>query len=69
MTNMPISIYEKTLLDTNPVLIRRNEIIFTEKVGDTKVSINHTDIPEGMGTAFKQGWQDYYFKPMKEYFK
>lgn len=35
----------------------------------TKVTILHTNIPEGAGLAYKQGWKDYYFKPMKAYFK
>ena len=45
------------------------EVMFSENNGETVVTINHSNIPEGMGNGYKQGWHDYYFKPMKEYFK
>jgi len=25
-------------------------------------------IPDGQGENYKQGWKDFYFKPMKKYF-
>ena len=34
----------------------------------TKVTIIHSDVPHGTGAAYKQGWKDFYFKPMKVYF-
>ncbi|MCX6169571.1 MAG: SRPBCC domain-containing protein [Ignavibacteriales bacterium] len=34
----------------------------------TKVSIVHTEIPDGTGAAYKKGWKDFYFAPMKKYF-
>lgn len=37
----------------------------TEK--GTEITLIHTNIPEGQ-TQYKQGWQDHYFTPMKQYF-
>lgn len=34
----------------------------------TKVTLKHTRIPEAQADGYKQGWEDFYFKPMKEYF-
>jgi activator of HSP90 ATPase len=34
----------------------------------TKLILMHEEIPEGQASEYKKGWQDYYFKPMKEYF-
>ena len=45
------------------------KVIFEEIEAETKITINHTNIPESMVNDYKQGWLDYYFKPMKEYFK
>ena len=35
----------------------------------TKLRIKHFNIPDGQGNDYKEGWKEYYFKPMKEYFK
>lgn len=41
-----------------------------EKEGDkTKLLFKQTDIPEHKVEALKDGWKDYYWKPMKEYLK
>lgn len=37
--------------------------------GGCKVTISHSQIPKGQGTNYKQGWVDFYFLPMKAYFK
>ncbi|KAA3644859.1 MAG: hypothetical protein DWQ07_15770 [Chloroflexi bacterium] len=34
----------------------------------TKVTLMHTNIPDGQGAMYKQGWHDHYFEPMKDYF-
>jgi activator of HSP90 ATPase len=44
------------------------EIIFQEANGGTKMTFRHTGIPKGLARELKQGWIDYYFTPMKEYF-
>lgn len=43
------------------------EIILEEANGETKITLVHTNIPKGQDD-YKQGWEDFYFKPMKEYF-
>lgn len=32
----------------------------------TKLTLIHTNIPEGQD-SYKQGWEDFYFKPMREW--
>ena len=34
----------------------------------TELILIHSNIPEGQ-TQYKQGWEDHYFTPMKNYFK
>jgi len=45
----------------------RVEILLESVKGGTKITIIHSNIPEGQAGDYKQGWQDFYFKPMKEY--
>ena len=33
----------------------------------TRLTLIHTDIPEGQAESYKQGWEDFYFKPMREW--
>lgn len=44
------------------------EVLLEEKDGKTKVTLIHSNIPEGQADSYKQGWEDFYFKPMREYF-
>jgi activator of HSP90 ATPase len=46
----------------------RLEVLLEEAKGGTKVTLIHTDIPEGQEASYRQGWVEYYFAPMKEYF-
>jgi len=46
----------------------RLEISLEKAAGGTKVTITHTDMPEDQVDDYKQGWEEFYFKPMKEYF-
>ena len=34
----------------------------------TKLTLKHSNIPEGQADDYKTGWEDFYFKPMREYF-
>jgi activator of HSP90 ATPase len=44
------------------------EVLF-EKLGEkTKLTLKHYNIPEGQGESYKDGWEEFYFKPMKKYF-
>jgi activator of HSP90 ATPase len=44
------------------------EILLEEIHGKTKLTLKHSNIPEGQAEDYKTGWEDFYFKPMKEYF-
>jgi activator of HSP90 ATPase len=44
------------------------EIIFEPVLNGTKVTIHHSKLP-AHGSQYQQGWIDFYFQPMKEYFK
>lgn len=46
----------------------RLEILLEETGGGTKITLNHSDIPDGQGGEYRSGWIDYYFEPMKRYF-
>jgi activator of HSP90 ATPase len=43
------------------------EILLEEMNGQTKLTLVHTDIPEGQAEGYKTGWEDFYFKPMREW--
>jgi len=43
------------------------EVLLEEADGKTKITLKHWNIPEGQADEYKQGWDDFYFKPMKEY--
>jgi activator of HSP90 ATPase len=44
--------------------------ILLKEVGEdkTEITVVHTEIPDGQAAEYRQGWEDYYFKPMLEYF-
>jgi activator of HSP90 ATPase len=43
--------------------------ILIEGVDDgVKVTLLHSEIPEGQGENFRQGWTEFYFEPMGRYF-
>ena len=46
----------------------RLEILFEVVAEGTKVTLIHGDMPEDQVDSYRQGWEDFYFKPMKEYF-
>ncbi len=46
----------------------RLEVLLEPANTGTKVTLVHTDIPEGQGRLYEQGWVDHYFTPMQEYF-
>jgi uncharacterized protein YndB with AHSA1/START domain len=46
----------------------RLEVQFESAEGGTRVTILHSNIPEGQGERYKTGWADHYFIPMREYF-
>jgi activator of HSP90 ATPase len=47
----------------------RLELIFDAVKRGTKITLIHTNIPDGQGKEYKQGWEEWYFAPMQEYFR
>jgi activator of HSP90 ATPase len=45
------------------------EIILEEMDGGTKVTLTHSDMPPDQVDSYRQGWEDFYFKPMRNYFR
>jgi activator of HSP90 ATPase len=45
------------------------EVHLLETQSGTKLKLSHFNIPDGQGKDYKEGWKEYYFKPMKRYFK
>ena len=46
----------------------RLEVQFEWAEGGTRITILHSNIPDGQGERYKKGWSDNYFNPMKDYF-
>ena len=46
----------------------RLEILIEEQNDGALVTLRHSEIPEGQGESYRQGWEEYYFEPMKLYF-
>ncbi len=46
----------------------RLEIALEAVEDGTKITLSHTEIPDGQSRSYYTGWEDYYFKPMMEYF-
>ncbi|OHD12390.1 MAG: hypothetical protein A2086_09990 [Spirochaetes bacterium GWD1_27_9] len=44
------------------------EIILKDTCEGVEITLIHTDIPEGQSKDYEQGWKDFYFSPMIEYF-
>lgn len=45
------------------------EILFEKSAKGTKLTIVHSGIQKGDGKKYKEGWKEFYFEPMKVYFK
>lgn len=46
----------------------RLELLLEPTPRGARVTLLHTNIPDGQAADYKQGWKDYYFAPMKKYF-
>lgn len=44
------------------------EIKLEEKAGKTTLHLSQTNLQKGDAKKYTQGWKDYYFTPMKDYF-
>jgi len=47
----------------------RFEISLKEAKGGTELTMIHSGVPEEIAEDIGQGWKDYYWEPMKKYFK
>jgi len=45
------------------------EFTFKEKKGGTEVTMVHSQVPEEQAESYRQGWEDYYWIPLREYFE
>ena len=45
------------------------EVLLAAVPEGTKITLTHSDMPEDQVDSYRQGWKDFYFKPMKAYFK
>jgi len=45
------------------------EFTFKETKDGTEVTMLHTEVPTGQEAELKEGWIDFYWEPLKEYFK
>ncbi len=43
-------------------------IDIAEHDGETKISVKHEGLPEGTAQRFTDGWRDFYFIPMEDFF-
>jgi activator of HSP90 ATPase len=46
----------------------RLEILFEEADNGAQITLIHTDLPDGQGEDYRQGWEEFYFEPMQRYF-
>jgi activator of HSP90 ATPase len=46
----------------------RVDVLLEDANDGTRLTIIHTSIPKGQAEGYRTGWEDFYFKPMKEYF-
>ena len=46
----------------------RLEVLLEKVEGGTRITLNHSNIPDGQGEQYKDGWVESYFDPMQAYF-
>lgn len=46
----------------------RVEILLVETGKGTEITLVHTNIPDGQAEGYKEGWEDFYFTPMRAFF-
>ena len=47
----------------------RLELYLEEVTEGTRVTLTHSHLPADQVESYRQGWEDFYFKPMKAYFE
>jgi uncharacterized protein YndB with AHSA1/START domain len=46
----------------------RIEVTFGAAKGGTRITLVHSGIPEGQADNYENGWKEWYFSPMRDYF-
>ncbi|HEY9167323.1 MAG TPA: SRPBCC family protein [Candidatus Kryptonia bacterium] len=46
----------------------RLEVSLEKAKGGTKLTLTQTNIPEGQGARYKDGWKEFYLQALKKYF-
>lgn len=46
----------------------RLEILLEPDPAGAKLTLRHSEIPDGRGDSYRSGWNDHYFEPMQAYF-
>jgi activator of HSP90 ATPase len=47
----------------------RLELTFKKKGNGTEISMIHSEVPAEQVAELQEGWTEFYWKPLKEYFK
>ena len=47
----------------------RLDVDLEEVAGGTKITLKHINLPADQVDSYRQGWEDFYFVPMREYFR
>lgn len=47
----------------------RLEVDLEEVAAGTKITLQHVNMPADQVDSYRQGWEDFYFKPMREHFR
>jgi activator of HSP90 ATPase len=47
----------------------RLDVDLEEVGGGTKITLKHSNLPANQVDSYRQGWEDFYFVPMREYFR
>jgi len=46
----------------------RLELVLEEVEAGTRLNLYHTELPDGQGKQYREGWEEYYFEGLREYF-
>jgi uncharacterized protein YndB with AHSA1/START domain len=46
----------------------RLELLLETHEGGTRLTLRHSEIPEGQGAQYEDGWKEHYLEPMADYF-
>ena len=44
------------------------ELLFEPIPAGTRLTLHHSQIPDGQAGMYREGWEEYYFDPMLEYY-